>query len=267
MYLYFTIYYYCCCCRYTFGTKADLSLLFLILFLVSTTGKTKLNIVLCGNDPTLKISVSKIFRGRVNNTLSKILPQKDKSNMCVKKEEKIHGRQISVIQLPVLSHLSEEEVMRETHCCVSLCDPGVHLFILVTPVTPLTDEDRAEMEKIKGIFYSQEHFMVLFITEITVEQSVRDFVESTESQRIVSLYGSWYSVMGLKDQRNSEQILKILDVIDSMKTEPYSLQLYMSAPERRVRHELEKKLRVKDNEIKELQQKIKTLGECIHLSL
>ncbi len=207
--------------------------------------------MLCGNDPTLKNSVSKIFRGITSK------PQKEGSKECVKKERMIHGCQISVIELPVLSRLSEEEVMCQTHRCLSLCDPGVHQFILVTPVTPLTDEDRAEMKKIKGIFYSQEHFMVLFITELTVT----DLILSTESQRIVSLYGSWYDVMGLKDQRNSEQISKMFDHIESMTTEPYSLQTYMSAPERRVRHELEKKLRVKDNEIKQLQEKINTLGE------
>ncbi|XP_058617863.1 GTPase IMAP family member 8-like isoform X2 [Onychostoma macrolepis] len=229
---------------------------------VSTTGKTKLNMVLCGNNPTLKNSVSKIFRGVTSK------PRKEGSKVCVIKEVKIHGRQISVTELPALSRLSEEEVMRETLRCVSLCDPGVHQFILITPVTPLTNEDRAEMEKIKGIFNSQEHFMVLFITELTVDQSVTDFVESTESQRIVSLYGSWCSVTGLKDQRNSQQILKILDVIDSMKTEPYSLQMYLRAPEKRVRHDLQEKLRVRDNEIKELQQKIKTLApEGVKLNL
>ncbi|XP_058617866.1 GTPase IMAP family member 8-like isoform X4 [Onychostoma macrolepis] len=229
---------------------------------MSTTGKTKLNMVLCGNNPTLKNSVSKIFRGVTSK------PRKEGSKVCVIKEVKIHGRQISVTELPALSRLSEEEVMRETLRCVSLCDPGVHQFILITPVTPLTNEDRAEMEKIKGIFNSQEHFMVLFITELTVDQSVTDFVESTESQRIVSLYGSWCSVTGLKDQRNSQQILKILDVIDSMKTEPYSLQMYLRAPEKRVRHDLQEKLRVRDNEIKELQQKIKTLApEGVKLNL
>ncbi|XP_043079765.1 GTPase IMAP family member 8-like, partial [Puntigrus tetrazona] len=124
------------------------------------------------------------------------------------------------------------------------------------------------MEKIKGIFNSYEHFMVLFITDLTVDQSVIDFVESTESLRIVSLYGSWYDVVGLKDQRNSRQISDLLNCIESMKTEPYSLQTYMRAPEKRVRHELEEKLRVKDNEIKELQQKIKTLDpECVKLNL
>uniref|UniRef100_A0A9J8B0M8 AIG1-type G domain-containing protein n=1 Tax=Cyprinus carpio carpio TaxID=630221 RepID=A0A9J8B0M8_CYPCA len=233
-----------------------------------TTGKTKLNIVLCGNNSTLKNSVSRIFREIINKPVNELSHQKEKSSVCVKKEEKINGRQISVIELPVLSRLSEEEVMRQTHSCVSLCDPGVHVFILVTPVTPLNNEDRAEMEKIKRIFYSQEHFMVLFFTELTVNKSVTDFVASTESQSVVRLYGSWHSVMGLKDQRTSQQILKMLDVIDCMKTEPYSLQMIMRAPERRVRHELEEKLRVKDNEIRELQKKIKTLDpEGVKLNL
>ncbi|KAL0150731.1 hypothetical protein M9458_053954 [Cirrhinus mrigala] len=181
------------------------------------------------------------------------------SKVCQKKEGKINGRQISVIELPALTRLSEEEVMRETLHCLYLSDPGVHVFILVTPVCLLTIEDRAEMEKIKGIFNSKEHFLVLFITELTVDKSVSDFVESTESQSVVSLYGSWYSVMGLKDQRNSKQISDLFNCIEGMKTKPYSLQMYMRAPEKRVRHELQEKLSVKNNDIKELQKRIKTL--------
>ncbi|XDV23076.1 hypothetical protein PO909_027792 [Leuciscus waleckii] len=167
------------------------------------------------------------------------------SKLCVKKEEKIHGRQITVIELPALTRLSEEEVMRETLNCLILCDPGVHLFILVTPVSSLTNEDKAEMEKIKRIFNSNEHFMVLFTTDLTVDRSVSDFVASTESQKFVSLYGSWYSVMGLKDHRNSRQLSKILDYIDTIKTKPYSLQMYMRAQERRIRHEEEETLTAK----------------------
>ncbi|RXN36162.1 GTPase IMAP family member 8-like protein [Labeo rohita] len=192
--------------------------------------------------------------------MNKLLPQEEMSKVCQKREGTIHGRQISVLELPALTRLSEEEMMQETYRCLFLCDPGVHHFILVTPVSPLTNEDKAEMEKIKRIFNSNEHFMVLFITELTVNQSVIDFVESTESQGVVSLYGSWYDVIGLKDQRNSRQISDLFDYIESMKTEPYSLQTYIRAPERRVRRELEEKLRVRDNEIKELQKKIKTLG-------
>ncbi|XP_026109534.1 uncharacterized protein LOC113081799 [Carassius auratus] len=233
---------------------------------VRTTGKTKLNIVLCGNNSTLKSIVSRMFRGTVIKPMNKLLPQKEMSRVCQKREGTIHGRQISVLELPALSQLSEQEVMQETYRCLFLCDPGVHHFILVTPVCPLTKEDKAEMENIKRIFNSNEHFMVLFIAELSVDQSVIDYVESTESQKAVSLYGSWYDVMGLKDQRSSQQISDLFDCIESMKTEPYSLQTYMRAPEKKVRHELEEKLRVRDNEIKELQMKIKTL-EGVRLNL
>ncbi|CAM4662406.1 unnamed protein product [Leuciscus chuanchicus] len=222
-----------------------------------TSGKAKLNIVLCGYNTTLKNSVSKIFRGKPCK------PQKEMSKVCEKREEKINGRQITVIELPAFTRLSEEEVMREKLNCLILCDPGVHRFILVTPVGSLTNEDKAEMEKIKKIFNSNEHFMVLFISELTINKSVSDSIASTESQRIVSLYGSWYSVMGLKDDRNSGQISRILDYIEKMKTEPYSLHLYMRAQEKRVRDELEETL---GNEIKELQEKIKT-PEGVKLNL
>ncbi|XP_026054554.1 trichohyalin-like [Carassius auratus] len=215
---------------------------------------------MCGNNATLKSSVSKVFRGTINKQKNKLLPPRERSNVCVKKEEKAHGRQISVIELPALSQLSDEEVMCQTFNSVSLCDPGVHVFILVTPVSPLNEEDKAEMEKIKRIYNSKEHFMVLFTAELSIDKKITDFVESTESQRIVSVYGSWHSVMGLKDQRSSEQISALFDCIESMETEPYSLQMYLRAPEKRVREELEEKLSVRDKEIKELQQKIKTLA-------
>ncbi|KAL1251950.1 hypothetical protein QQF64_019746 [Cirrhinus molitorella] len=191
-----------------------------------------------------------MFRGTINK------PQNERRR---KREEKINGRQISVIELSALTRLSKEEVMRETFHCLSLCDPGVHVFILVTPVSPLTNKERAEMEKIKRIFNSNEHFMVLFITDNTVDRSVSDFVASTESQSAVSLYGRWCSVMGLKDQRNSEKISDLFDCIESMKIEPYSLQTYMRAPEKRGRHGLQWKQRVRENE--EMSKALETLLE------
>ncbi len=72
--------------------------------------------------------------------------------------------------------LSQEEVMCQTLRCVSLCDFGVHSFFLIVPVGPLTDEDKIELEKIQKIFYYKEHFMVLFTTDLTVDQSVRNSV-------------------------------------------------------------------------------------------
>ncbi|XP_026109558.1 immune-associated nucleotide-binding protein 13-like [Carassius auratus] len=187
------------------------------------------------------------------------------SSVCVMEEEKIHGRQISVVQLPALTCLSEEEVMRQTLNCVSLCDPGVHVFLLIVPDAPLTDEDKAEIEKIQRIFDSREHLMLLFTTDLTVGTLVTDLIKSRpESQRLISLYGGQYRVMGLKEPENSRQIPELLEYIENMKTEPYSLQMYVKAQENRIRHELEEKhkkeLKRMENENKELKQKIQPEG-------
>uniref|UniRef100_A0A671N8M0 GTPase IMAP family member 8 n=1 Tax=Sinocyclocheilus anshuiensis TaxID=1608454 RepID=A0A671N8M0_9TELE len=46
--------------------------------------------------------------------------------------------------------------MRQTHRCVSLCHPGVHVFILIIPDAPLNNEDRAEIGEIQRIFNSRD---------------------------------------------------------------------------------------------------------------
>ncbi|XP_051744951.1 uncharacterized protein LOC127509850 isoform X3 [Ctenopharyngodon idella] len=227
----------------------------------NVSGKQKLNLVLCGRDTTLKDSVSKLVRGKH----LKPLHERANTEECVKREQKIHGRQISLVELPALNWLSEEEVIRQTLNCVSLCDPGVHVFILIIPVGPLTDEDKAEIEKIQRKFDSREHLILLFTTELTAEEFATEFVKSSpESQKLISHCGGQYRVMGLKEPENSRQIPELLDYIENMKTEPYSSQMYVKAQENRARQELEeqhmKQLSEMENKIKELEQKIQSDG-------
>ncbi|RXN12036.1 verrucotoxin subunit beta-like protein [Labeo rohita] len=215
--------------------------------------KKKLNLVLCGSDETLKNFVSKLIRGKNN----KCSHQKVISEECVKKEERIHGRLISLMELPALSWLSEEEVMYQTLNCVSLCHPGVNVFLIVIPAGPLIDGDKAEIEKIQKIFDSREHFILLFTTVLSVGKPVTDFVKChTESQSLISRCGGQYRVMGLKEPENSTQIPELLNYIENMKIEPYSLQMYVKAQENRIRHELEeqhkKELKRMEDEVKEL---------------
>ncbi len=219
--------------------------------------------VLCGSDGSLKVSVSKLLRGK------KIKPSCRQASREVreKKEEKIHGRLISLLEFPALGQLSEDEVMRQTLHCVSLCDPGVHAFVIIIPVGPLNNDAKAEMEKIQRIFYSKEHFIVIFISEVPVKRPVTEFITSSaESQRLISLCGGQYRVMGLKEPENSRQIPDLLDYIESMTTEPYSLQMYVKAQENRVRHETEERyeeeLKRMESKIKELQDTGKSEGQC-----
>ncbi len=207
---------------------------------------------MCGSDATLKSSISEW-----------ILQQTDRRS-----DVEIHGRLINLVELPALNQRAEEEVVRETLNCVSFCDPGVHVFLLIVSNALLTDEDKAEIEELQKIFDSRQHFILLFTTDITVEGSATDLVESNiESQRLISRCGGQYRMMWLNEPENSRQIPELLDYIENMNTEPYSLHMYMKAQENRVRHETEEKyeeeLKRMENEIKELKQKIQSEGKWI----
>ncbi|KAL1246501.1 hypothetical protein QQF64_034635 [Cirrhinus molitorella] len=130
---------------------------------VHTSRKQKLCVVLCGSDARLKNFTSKLIRGKKKCLLPLLLKDKE----CAKRDEELHGRLISLVELPSLTRLSEEEVMRQTHQSLSLCDSGVHVFLLIIPDAPLTDADKAEMEMIQRTFSSRikNHLMVLIIQE------------------------------------------------------------------------------------------------------
>nr|XP_055038535.1 uncharacterized protein LOC129426304 [Misgurnus anguillicaudatus] len=223
-------------------------------------GKSNLNVVLCGSDAGLKVTVSKLLRGK------KPSHQKEFSSVCVKKEEKIHGHQISVVVLPSLTQLSEDEVRRQTLSCVSLCDPGVHVFVLIVPVGPLTDKDKEEIEMIQKMFYSSEHFSVIFTTEVTVDKPLTDFVESySDHKNLINLCGGRYRVLGLKEYVKFKQTsLELLDYIKDIQTEPYSLQMYQKSQEKRVRDETEEKYKEELSEMKKIIQELQEkINSCI----
>jgi len=180
----------------------------------------------------------------------------------------IDGRVIRLVELPALNQLSEEEVKSESFRCMSLCDPGVHVFLFIVPAGSLTDEDKAEMEKIQKIFDSREHFMVLFTTQITVNRPVTNIIQSgTDSRRLISLYGDQCKMMGLNEPENSRQIPDLLDYIEKMKTKPYSLQMYVKAQENRARRETHEEYK---EELKKLESNIGEFqlgGECKTLKI
>ncbi|XP_051744872.1 uncharacterized protein LOC127509835 isoform X2 [Ctenopharyngodon idella] len=157
----------------------------------------KLNLVVCGSDGTLKSSVSE-----------QILQQTD-----TRSDVELRGRQISLVELPALfnSRLSEEEVMRETLRCVSLCDPGVHVFLLIIPDTPLTNEDKAEMKEIQRIFSSRinKHMMILIMQNS--EHQTAELNEETQS--VIESFGGRHYFFGPNTQVSTlmENIEKMVE--------------------------------------------------------
>ncbi|XP_051745044.1 GTPase IMAP family member 8-like [Ctenopharyngodon idella] len=151
----------------------------------------KLNLVVCGSDRTLKSSISE----------------------QILRDVELHGRQISLVELPALfnTRLSEEEVMRQTLHCVSLCDPGVHVFLLIIPDAPLNNEDKAEMEEIQRIFSSRinKHMMILIMQ--SSEHQTAELNEETQS--VIEGFGGRHHFFGPNTQVSTlmENIEKMLE--------------------------------------------------------
>lgn len=110
------------------------------------------------------------------------------------------GHLITLVELPALFNprLSEEEVMRQAVRCVSLCQPGVHVFLFIIADGPLTDEDKAETEKIQKIFSARinNHTMILIIQKS--ENSTEELNEAKKS--VIESFGGRHEVLDLTTQ-------------------------------------------------------------------
>ncbi|XP_059193294.1 GTPase IMAP family member 8-like [Centropristis striata] len=173
--------------------------------------KPALNMVLCGRRGAGKTSAAKAILGQTElHSVS--------SSECVKHQGEVCGRWVSLVELPALNGKPQEEVMEESFRCISLCDPeGVHAFILVLPVGPLTDEDKKELETIQNTFSSRvnDFTMILFTVESdpTATDVVNFLKENKDIQELCQSCGGRQFVLNIRDQ---QQIPELLDDLERM---------------------------------------------------
>ncbi|XP_027134191.1 GTPase IMAP family member 8 [Larimichthys crocea] len=177
--------------------------------------KPALNLVLCGRRGAGKTPAAKAILGQTE------FPSVSNSSECVKHQGEVCGRWVSLVELPALYGKPQEAVMEESLRCISLCDPeGVHAFILVLPVGPLTDEDKGELKTIQNTFSSRvdDFTMILFTVESDpTAPAVVNFVqENKDIQELRQSCGGRYVVLNIKDK---QQIPELLDMVEKMRTE------------------------------------------------
>ncbi|KAL0153426.1 hypothetical protein M9458_051264, partial [Cirrhinus mrigala] len=153
----------------------------------------KLNLVVCGSNRELKSFISNLI-------LNQSERRSELSSECVRRDVELHGRLISLVELPALfnTQLSEEEVMRQTHRCVSLCDPGVHVFIIIIPDAPINNEDKAETEEIQKIFSSRINKHTMILIKQNSEHQTEKLNEETQS--VIESFGGRHHFIGLNTE-------------------------------------------------------------------
>uniref|UniRef100_A0A3P8NPK1 AIG1-type G domain-containing protein n=1 Tax=Astatotilapia calliptera TaxID=8154 RepID=A0A3P8NPK1_ASTCA len=175
--------------------------------------RSALNLVLCGRRAAGKTSAAKAILGQTE------LHSASNSSECVKHQGEVCGRWVSLVELPALYGKPQEAVMEESFKCISLCDPeGVHAFILVLPVAPLTDEDKGELETIQNTFSSRvnDFTMILFtVGSDPTDPAVVNFVSKDPNiQEVCQRYGQRPVIVNIKDK---EQIHTLLDTVEQMR--------------------------------------------------
>ncbi|XP_033974624.1 GTPase IMAP family member 8-like [Trematomus bernacchii] len=179
----------------------------------SLTSDPFLNLVLCGRFGDLKSLVANAILGE-----SMFGPPSDLSE-CVKHQGEVCGRWVSLVQLPALYRKPQEEAMKESFRCISSCGPaGVHAFILVLPVGPLTDEDKGELETIQNTFSSRvnDNTMILFTvkTDFNLPSVARYMKENTHIQELCQSCGDQYVVFDLRDK---QRVFHVLHTVEKMR--------------------------------------------------
>ncbi|XP_074525743.1 uncharacterized protein LOC141790012 [Halichoeres trimaculatus] len=190
--------------------------------------KPALNLVLCGSRGSGKTSAAEAILGQTG------LHSASSSSECVQHQGEVCGRWVSLVELPALCGKPLETVMEESLRCVSLCDPeGVHAFILVLPVGPLTDEDKKELKILQETFSSQvnDFTMILFTVESDPSApAVVNFVEKDQDiQRLIQSCGGRHLVLNIRDQQQIPELMDMVGKMQKVKSKSYSTETYAHA--------------------------------------
>ncbi|XP_041832846.1 GTPase IMAP family member 8-like [Melanotaenia boesemani] len=190
--------------------------------------KASLNLVLFGRRRVGKTSVAKAILGQTE------LHSASSSSQCVKHQGEVCGRWLSLVEMPALYGKPQEAVMEESLRCVSLFDPeGVHAFILVLPVGPLTDEDKGELQTIQNTFSSRvnDFTMILFMVESDpAAPAVADFIGGDKNiQELHQSCRGQSVVLNINDKQQIPELLGAVEEMQADQNNSYTTQTFACA--------------------------------------
>ncbi|XP_014864428.1 PREDICTED: GTPase IMAP family member 8-like [Poecilia mexicana] len=218
-----------------------------------------LNLVLCGTRDAEKALLAKAVLGQTE------LHSVSNPSDIIMNQGEVCGRWVSILEMPSLYRKAQQEVMEESFRCVSLCDPeGVHAFILVLPVGPLTDEDKGELHTIQDTFSSRvNHFtMILFAVESDpAAPAVTGFIrESRGVQDLCRSCRGRYVVLNVKDRQKIPELLRVVEknIMSEDEQHGYTAKIHANAQA--------EKIWEKDKNIVHLEEEVQNLKRKTNIS-
>ncbi|XP_034003008.1 GTPase IMAP family member 8-like isoform X2 [Trematomus bernacchii] len=190
--------------------------------------KPALNLVLCGRRVAGKTSAAEAILGQ------RELPSVSNSSECVKHQGEVCGQRVSLVELPALCGKPQEEVMEESSRCISLCEPeGVHAFILVLPVGPLTDEDKGEIETLQNTFSSRGNDFTLILSTVesdpTAPAVVNFLKKNKDLQELRQRCGGRHVVLNIKNQQQIPELFGAVQEMRGKGSRSFTMKMFTKA--------------------------------------
>ncbi|XP_068452297.1 uncharacterized protein [Clinocottus analis] len=209
------------------------------------SAKPSLNLVLCGRHEAWKTSVAKAILGQ-----RQFGPPVDSSE-CVKHQGEVSGRQVSLVELPVLCGKPQEEVRKESLRCISLCDPeGVHAFILVIPVGAQSEEDKKELKTIKKTFgFRVNNFIRILLTvkdDPSDQKEERFLQKNRDIQEFLQSGRGQYLVCDVEDKHQVSEVLGMVEEMRGVGGRSFTKDMFPQPPKNPVSRQLTNVDRYKD---------------------
>uniref|UniRef100_H9GW17 AIG1-type G domain-containing protein n=1 Tax=Anolis carolinensis TaxID=28377 RepID=H9GW17_ANOCA len=144
---------------------------------------------------------------------------------CEKKETKIDGRTIVVVDTPGFfdTCFAQEETYKEVVKCVKLCYPGPHAIIEVMQVGPFTQEEKDVAELIHNYFnfIAKDYMIILFTRKDYLQgKTLKTFLNEGDAslrEQIGKCGGRCLAFNNKAEGRErEEQVQELLGMIDDM---------------------------------------------------
>lgn len=171
-----------------------------------------LNLAICGRHDVWKTSAANAILGE------KRLDPRVGFSECVKNEAEVFGRRVSLVRLPALYGKPNEDAMRLSRNCVSLCaSKRVDAFILVLPLDPPSEDDTNELETIQKVFGSRVNDFTLVLLMTSANYDLTEFATFLHENKDIR-----YLTQACRERcvawniRDKEQVVEVLETVEEM---------------------------------------------------